>query len=88
MSFLGSVALEPYWSLCVRVTFKHDEEFPMRSIFRKPNLMATLIAVVLMSAVHYYHGAPNLIVSAILFGLIFFALFSVFLSWVNQTPKD
>ncbi len=60
----------------------------MRSIFRKPNLMATLIAVVLMSAVNYYHGTPNLVVSAIIFGLIFFALFSVFLAWVNQTPKD
>ena len=60
----------------------------MFSIFRKPNLMATLLAVVLMSAVNYYHNAPNPLVSALIAGLVFFALFSVLLAWVNQTPKE
>ena len=60
----------------------------MRSLFRRPTLTATLLAVVLMSAVNYYHGTPNLIITAIVFGLVFFALLSAVMAWINSTPKD
>ena len=54
-------------------------------IFRRPNLMATLIAVIIMMAVNFYHQADQPVLGAIIAGLIFFAIFSAFMAWVERT---
>ena len=55
----------------------------MRSLFTRPNLAATLLAMVIMSGVNYFHGANNILVTAVIFGLIFFVLYSAVMAWLN-----
>lgn len=59
----------------------------MLNIFRRPTVSATLIAVAVMAAVNFYHNANNPIVGALIAGLIFFAIFSAFMAWVERTGR-
>ena len=57
------------------------------NIFRRPTIMATLIAVIIMAAVNYYHLGSSPLLGLIIFALVFFALFSAFMAWVERTNR-
>lgn len=57
----------------------------MLNIFRRPTVSATLIAVAVMAGVNFFHKSDNPIIGAIIAGLIFFAIFSAFMAWVDRT---
>ena len=56
----------------------------MPNLFRRPTIMATLIAVVVMAVVNFFHISDSPIMALIVFAIAFFALFSAFMAWAER----